>query len=85
MLSPRELLELLHNIEQAAGRTRDIHWGPRTLDLDILFYDNLVTDDNMLVIPHPEIEKRDFVLKPLKQIAPYMIHPLINKRIIDIN
>lgn len=84
MLSPYELLELLHSIEQAAGRTREIHWGPRTLDLDILFYDDLVTDDNMLVIPHPEIEKRDFVLSPLKQIAPYFIHPLLNKRIIDI-
>lgn len=85
MLSPYELLEFMHGIEHAAGRTREIHWGPRTLDLDILFYDDLVTADNMLVIPHPEIEKRDFVLTPLKQIAPYMIHPLLNKRIIDIS
>lgn len=85
MLSPYELLELMHKIEQMAGRTREIHWGPRTLDLDILFYDDMVTDDNILVIPHPEIEKRDFVLTPLKQIAPYMVHPLLNKRIIDIS
>lgn len=85
MLSPYELLDFIQKIEHEAGRTREIHWGPRTLDLDILFYDDLVTADNILVIPHPEIEKRDFVLTPLKQIAPYMIHPLLNKRIIDIN
>lgn len=84
MLSPYELLEFIQKIEQDAGRTREIHWGPRTLDLDILFYDDLITEDNLLVIPHPEIEKRDFVLTPLKQIAPFKIHPLLNKRIIDI-
>lgn len=85
MLSPYELLEFLHTIEHNAGRTREIHWGPRTLDLDILFYDDLVTYEPLLVLPHPEIEKRDFVLTPLKQIAPYKVHPISRKRIIDIN
>lgn len=84
LLSPYLLLDFLHELEQSAGRTREIHWGPRTLDLDILFYDDMITDDASLILPHPEIEKRDFVLTPLKQIAPYKIHPLSGKRIIDI-
>lgn len=85
LLSPYELLDFLHQLENNAGRTREIHWGPRTLDLDILFYDDLVTDDELLTIPHPEIEKRDFVLTPLKQISPYKIHPLLSERIINIS
>lgn len=85
LLSPYELLSFLNSIEQNAGRERNIHWGPRTLDLDILFYDDIVTDDPLLVIPHPEIDKRDFVLTPLKQIAPFKVHPVLNKRIMDIS
>lgn len=85
ILSPYELLDFIGAIEQNAGRTREIHWGPRTLDLDILFYDDIITDDMLLTLPHPEIEKRDFVLTPLKQIAPYKVHPLLKRRIIDIN
>lgn len=85
LFSPYELLDFLHSVEQLADRKRDIHWGPRTLDLDILFYDDLVTDDALLTLPHPELEKRAFVLTPLKQIAPYKVHPLLNKRITDIN
>ena len=84
LLSPYQLLDLLREIENNNGRTREIHWGPRTLDLDILFYDDLVTEDDMLTIPHPEIEKRDFVLIPLRQISPLKVHPLLNKRITDI-
>lgn len=83
-LTPRELLNALHGIEQEAGRERTIHWGPRTLDLDILLYDNLITDEPDLVIPHPDMENRDFVLIPLKEIAPYKIHPLLHKRIKDL-
>lgn len=84
IFTPYELLEFIQKIELNAGRTRDIHWGPRTLDLDILFYDDYVMEDALLVIPHPEIEKRDFVLVPLKQIAPYKVHPVSNKRMADI-
>lgn len=84
LYSPWELLDFLHEIEASAGRERLIHWGPRTLDLDILLYDSLITEEDDLVIPHPDMLNRDFVLVPLKQIAPNKIHPLIQKRIRDI-
>ena len=81
LLEPKELLELVHEIENEAGRERKVHWGPRTLDLDILFYDDLVMDTMELTIPHPEIEKRDFVLGPMAQIAGHLRHPLNHKSI----
>lgn len=81
LLSPEELLDLLHEIEQAAHRERLIHWGPRTLDLDILLYDNEVLETEDLIIPHVEMHKRDFVLKPLAEIAPYKRHPILGKTI----
>lgn len=77
LLSPEELLDLLHGIEQQAQRKRDIHWGPRTLDLDIIFYDDLILDRETLQIPHIEMHKRDFVLRPLSQIAPFLRHPIL--------
>lgn len=76
---PLELLETLHRIEAEAGRVRDVRWGPRTLDLDILLYDDLVMDSETLVIPHIEMHKRDFVLQPLAQLAPYLRHPVLGK------
>lgn len=84
LLSPQELLEQLHVIEQAAHRERLIHWGPRTLDLDILLYDdeNLETED--LIIPHVEMHKREFVLKPLSEIAPYKRHPVYQKTVTEL-
>lgn len=78
-LGPEELLDALHEIEQEAQRVRDIHWGPRTLDLDILLYDDLVIDTPELHVPHCEMHLRDFVLIPLAQIAPWKRHPLIGK------
>lgn len=81
MLEPEELLEALHEIEQEANRVREIHWGPRTLDLDILLYDDLVLDTPDLHIPHVEMHKRDFVLIPLAQIAPWMRHPLTRQTV----
>lgn len=83
LYTPAELLSFLNRLEQTANRTREIHWGPRTLDLDILLYDDLVTDNDELVIPHPEMHKRAFVLEPLKQIAPNVVHPIYKKRIRD--
>ena len=80
-LPPHELLDRLHDIEQAAHRERLVHWGPRTLDLDILLYDDLVMDDNDLIIPHIEMHMRDFVLLPLKEIAPGKRHPLLHKTV----
>ena len=81
LLTPEELLDRLHELEAAANRERIIHWGPRTLDLDILFYDNEIIDTPDLHIPHIDMENRDFVLKPLDEIAPYYRHPVLNKTI----
>lgn len=78
-LSPRELLDRLHEIERDAKRERLIRWGPRTLDLDILLYDDLVLDSEVLTIPHVEMHMRDFVLKPLAQIAPWIRHPVFGQ------
>lgn len=83
LLSPEELLVLLHSIEAEAQRERIIHWGPRTLDLDILFYDDLILDTADLIIPHIEIPLRDFVLAPLNEIAPGLVHPVYHKRVRD--
>lgn len=81
LLTPHELLERLHEIEREAKRERVIRWGPRTLDLDILLYDDEILDDELLHIPHIEMHKRDFVLKPLAQIAPYARHPVYNRTV----
>lgn len=82
--SPHELLDVLHKIENDAGRERLVHWGPRTLDLDILLYDDLILEDSDLMIPHPDMENREFVLEPLREIAPFKLHPILLKRIRDI-
>lgn len=81
MLPPEELLERLHEIEAQAGRERKVHWGPRTLDLDILFYDKLVYESDNLIIPHVDMENRYFVLKPLSEIAPNYRHPILQKTV----
>lgn len=81
LLTPHELLDFLHEIENNHGRERKIHWGPRTLDLDIIFYDDVIMGDETLVIPHPEAKNRSFVLEPLSQIAPYKIHPVCQKTV----
>lgn len=81
LFSPEELLDKLHEIEQEAHRERIIHWGPRTLDLDILMYDDLVMESDDLIIPHIEMDKREFVLKPLCEIAPNLRHPILKKTV----
>ena len=81
LLTPQELLEELHRIEQEAGRERKIHWGPRTLDLDILFYDKELIETEDLIIPHVDLENRYFVLKPLAEIAPNFRHPILKKTV----
>jgi len=81
LLTPHELLDLLLNIEAAAGRVRDLRWGPRTLDLDIELYDDEIIRSDRLVVPHPEMHKRDFVLEPLCEIAPYTVHPIYRKTV----
>ncbi len=84
LLPPHALLDRLHEIEQAAGRERLVHWGPRTLDLDILFYDDMIYSDDTLNLPHPEIPKRGFVLRPLVQIAPYLVHPVYRRTMTEL-
>ena len=77
-------METLLIIEGRLGRERTIKWGPRTIDLDILFYDDRVIREVDLVIPHPELEKRRFVLEPLSEIAPDLTHPVIEKTISEL-
>lgn len=84
LLYPHELLDLIHQIEQEAHRERTVHWGPRTLDLDILLYDDLILDSPDLMIPHVEMHKRSFVLTPLAQIAPHLRHPLLHQTMTEL-
>jgi 2-amino-4-hydroxy-6-hydroxymethyldihydropteridine diphosphokinase len=83
-LAPEDLLGLLKKIETDLGRTSTVRWGPRVIDLDILFYDDLVMKTAGLEIPHPGIAERYFVLKPLSEIAPEMVHPVLKKSIKDL-
>lgn len=79
ILNPEELLDTLHEIENAADRKRTLRWGPRTLDLDILLFDKLVYESETLYIPHVDMQNRKFVLEPMAQIAPYAYHPVLGK------
>lgn len=74
-LTPGQLLAVLQAFELAQGRQRTVRWGPRTLDLDLLLYDQLITDDPRLTLPHPRLHERAFVLYPLYEIAPDLVIP----------
>lgn len=80
-MSPKTLLSFLNELEALANRVREVHWGPRTLDLDIVFYDKLVYEDKDLIIPHVDMENRFFVLKPLSELAPNFRHPILQKTV----
>lgn len=84
LLNPKNFMKFLLEVEKSLKRERIIKWGPRTLDLDVIFYDDLISSDEEIIIPHPRMEERLFVLNPLCDIAPYKLHPILNKRIIDI-
>jgi len=79
--SPHQLMEFLLHIEKNMGRERKERWGPRIIDLDILFYANLICQEDDLQIPHPEMVKRRFVLLPLQDIAPHLVHPQLGKTV----
>lgn len=72
-LDPRALLGVCHRIETSAERVRDAHWGPRTLDIDIIWMDGVTLDDPALTIPHPRWQERRFVLAPLRDLAPDLV------------
>lgn len=81
LLTPYELLDFLHELEAEAGRERKIHWGPRTLDMDILFYQDFVSNDPVLTVPHPDMENRQFVLEPLDELCPWYFNPVTGKTV----
>lgn len=83
-LSPTQLLEEIHRIEAECGRVRDKRWDDRTLDIDIIFYGNRIISEENLTVPHPEYSLREFVLKPLNEIAPDFVCPVQKKRIRDL-
>ena len=80
-LTPHELLRALKTIERDMGRVETVRYGPRVIDLDILFYDNWVVQTNDLEIPHPRLAERRFVLVPLNDIAPTLLHPRLKQTV----
>ena len=86
ILNPDEVLEKILGIEKTMGRNRDTEdkFAPRTIDIDILFYGRKIIDNDNLTIPHPRLHLRNFVLTPLMEIAPELLHPVLNKKIKDL-
>ena len=83
-IGPRELLSLLLDIEQKMGRVRKERWGPRLIDLDLLFYGDAVIGGEGLEVPHPRLHERRFVLAPLAEIAPGFVHPVLKKTVSEL-
>lgn len=80
-LKPASLFKKMKKIEKEMGRRKGRRWGPRIIDLDILFYNNIVFNDEELIIPHPELHNRWFVLKPMVDIDPNFEHPVLKKTV----
>ena len=76
-LTPADLMQMLLKIEKQLGRHREERYGARTIDIDILFFNNLTVDEDDLIIPHPRLYTRRFVLVPLHEIAPNLVHPIL--------
>lgn len=82
--SPDSLLKILQRIETEGGRERTIHWGPRTIDLDIVLFGDVIMQTETLTIPHREMHLREFVLRPLAQLAPWVSHPVYHKTVSEL-
>jgi len=78
---PKELLAFLNRLEAEAGRERLVHWGPRTLDLDLIFYEDCVMRTEELTVPHPDMHNREFVLRPVAQLVPQWVHPVFGESV----
>lgn len=79
--SPRALLNTLLDIERRMGRVRKEHWGPRIIDLDLLFYEEEIVTEKDLIVPHADIENRRFVLAPLAELSPDFVHPVLHRSV----
>lgn len=83
-LKSLETLNILKEIEIEIGRKKEVHWGPRIIDIDILFFDTEIIKEGILIVPHPEIAQRLFVLRPMSEIAPEFVHPVLKKKMIEL-
>jgi len=83
-LQPEDLLQKCLDIENQLGRVRREKWGPRTIDIDMLLYEDMILYSKLLTLPHPELHKREFVLTSLNELCPDLIHPVLNKKIKNI-
>jgi 2-amino-4-hydroxy-6-hydroxymethyldihydropteridine diphosphokinase len=83
-LEPKDLMKLILEIEGELGRKREKKWGPRVIDIDIIFYDSLIINEPNLKIPHPDMQNRLFVLKPMQEIAQDFVHPVLKKTITEL-
>ena len=83
-LQPAQLLQKINNLEQELGRVRLEHWGARVIDIDILFYEDMVLQSQRLTIPHPQLHLRRFTLLPLAELAPNLQHPVLGKTVTEL-
>lgn len=83
-LSPTELLVFIQLVEQSVGRIKRFRWGPREIDIDIIFYEDRIIDKPELTIPHPRFSERDFVLKPINDLDPMFVDPVSHKTISEL-
>ena len=83
-MTPNQLLKTVNRIEDDLGRERKEKWSPRTIDIDIIFVEDIIVDTDKLTLPHKWMEKRNFVLYPMVEIAEHFIHPVLNKTLSEL-